>query len=56
LRIFTHSLFLNRKKEYSREDKVKLLVKNGGHCHYLPTFEENGENSFAKIVADYIES
>lgn len=39
-----------------REDKVKLLVKNGGHCHYLPTFEENGENSFAKMVADYIES
>ena len=37
-------------------DKVKLIVKKGTHVQYTKEFCENGENVFAKIVADYIES
>ena len=35
-------------------DDVKLIVKNGKHCQYTKTCDENGENELAKMIADYI--
>ena len=40
------------------DDKVKLIVMNGNHCQYVrkESVDENGDNIFGVMSADYIKS
>lgn len=38
------------------EDKVKLIVKNGTHCHYVGQKDENGNSILGGMVAEFINS
>lgn len=38
------------------ENKMKLEVRNGTHCHYVHTVDENGNNILATMIKKFITS
>ncbi|MBQ4629944.1 MAG: alpha/beta hydrolase [Clostridia bacterium] len=48
-------LMMSTLKHFNGEcDKFKLKVMNGTHCQYVHSADENDNNVFAKICAEYI--
>lgn len=38
------------------EDKVKLEVRNGTHCHYVGAVDQNGKSVLGQLISDFIQN
>lgn len=47
-------LLISTLKHFGHKDNVKLKIMNSTHCAYVRTADQNGENIFGKLVAEFI--